>query len=372
MLGAERLEAGLAAKWRESARVWNTYGPTEATVITTAVLLDEGITGEDAPPAIGRPLGNVRTYVLDASLRPVPVGVAGELYIAGSGLARGYVNRPGLTAERFVACPFDADGGRMYRSGDLARWTADGQLEFVGRADAQVKLRGFRVELGEVEAVLAAHPGVERAVAVVRDGRLVGYVVGDVEAEDVRASAAVRLPEYMVPSAVVVLDAFPLTVNGKVDRAALPVPEAVVGSGRAPGTLAEEAFCALFAEVLGLEKVGVGDGFFELGGDSIMSMLLASTGAAGRVGGDAPAGLRGADAGAAGAGGGRDRGRGGGGRGRRGRRGAVDAGDAVAGRGCVAGGVRAVDGCGGACRAGDRGAGSGAGGGAGRARHASG
>ncbi|MFC8351050.1 amino acid adenylation domain-containing protein [Streptomyces sp. NPDC057280] len=276
VLGAERLEAGLAAKWREAARVWNTYGPTEATVITTAVLLDEGITGEDAPPAIGRPLGNVRTYVLDASLRPVPVGVAGELYIAGSGLARGYVNRPGLTAERFVACPFDAGGGRMYRSGDLARWTADGQLEFVGRADAQVKLRGFRVELGEVEAVLAAHPGVERAVAVVRDGRLLGYVVGDVEAEDVRASAAVRLPDYMVPSAVVVLDAFPLTVNGKVDRAALPVPEAVVGSGRAPGTLAEEAFCALFAEVLGLEKVGVGDGFFELGGDSIMSMLLAS------------------------------------------------------------------------------------------------
>ncbi|AZP18708.1 amino acid adenylation domain-containing protein [Streptomyces aquilus] len=276
VLGAERLEAGLAAKWREAARVWNTYGPTEATVITTAVLLEAGITGEDAPPAIGRPLGNVRTYVLDASLRPVPVGVPGELYIAGDGLARGYVNRPGLTAERFVACPFGEGGGRMYRSGDLARWAADGRLEFVGRADAQVKLRGFRVELGEVEAVLAAHPGVERAVAVVRDGRLVGYVVGDVDAEEVRASAGVRLPEYMVPSVVVVLDAFPLTVNGKVDRAALPVPEAAAGAGRAPGTLAEEAFCALFAEVLGLEKVGVGDGFFELGGDSIMSMLLAS------------------------------------------------------------------------------------------------
>ncbi|MFF5499998.1 amino acid adenylation domain-containing protein [Streptomyces aquilus] len=276
VLGAERLEAGLAAKWRAGARVWNTYGPTEATVITTAVLLEEGITGEDAPPAIGRPLGNVRTYVLDASLRPVPVGVPGELYIAGAGVARGYVNRPGLTAERFVACPFGEGGGRMYRSGDLARWTADGQLEFVGRADAQVKLRGFRVELGEVEAVLATHPGVERAVAVVRDGRLVGYVVGGVVAEEVRAGAAVRLPEYMVPSVVVVLDAFPLTVNGKVDRAALPVPEAVAGAGRAPGSLAEEAFCALFAEVLGLEKVGVGDGFFELGGDSIMSMLLAS------------------------------------------------------------------------------------------------
>ncbi|WP_405735166.1 amino acid adenylation domain-containing protein [Streptomyces sp. NBC_00028] len=276
VLGAERLEAGLAAKWRAGARVWNTYGPTEATVITTAVLLEEGISGGDVPPAIGRPLGNVRTYVLDAFLRPVPVGVVGELYVAGGGLARGYVNRPGLTAERFVACPFEGGGGRMYRSGDLARWTADGRLEFVGRADAQVKIRGFRVELGEVEAVLAAHPGVERAVAVVRDGRLVGYVVGGVAGEDVRAHAATRLPEYMVPSVVVVLDAFPLTVNGKVDRALLPVPEVAAGEVRAPESSAEKAFCELFAEVLGLEKVGVGDGFFELGGDSIMSMLLAS------------------------------------------------------------------------------------------------
>ncbi|NUP21555.1 MAG: amino acid adenylation domain-containing protein, partial [Streptomyces sp.] len=276
VLGAERLEAGLAAKWRSGARVWNTYGPTEATVITTAVLLEEGITGEDVPPAIGRPLGNVRTFVLDAFLRPAPVGVVGELYVAGGGLARGYVNRPGLTAERFVACLFDQDGGRMYRSGDLARWTADGQLEFVGRADAQVKIRGFRVELGEVEAVLAAHPQAERAVAVVRDGRLVGYVVGGVEGEDVRAYAATRLPEYMVPSVVVVLDAFPLTVNGKVDRAALPVPEGAVGAGRAPSTAGEEVLCALFAELLGVERVGVEESFFALGGDSITAMLLVS------------------------------------------------------------------------------------------------
>ncbi|MFJ3804018.1 amino acid adenylation domain-containing protein, partial [Streptomyces sp. NPDC090088] len=275
VLGAERLEAGLAARWRAGARVWNTYGPTEATVITTAVLLEEGITGDDVPPAIGRPLPNVRTYVLDAFLRPVPVGVAGELYIAGVGLARGYVGRADLTAERFVACPF-GDGGRMYRSGDLARWTSDGQLEFVGRADAQVKIRGFRVELGEVEAVLAAHPRVERAVVVVRDGRLIGYTVGDVDAEDVRVFAATRLPEYMVPSVVVVLDAFPLTVNGKIDRAALPAPDPSSVVTRAPATPAEEAFCVLFAEVLGLEEVGVGDGFFELGGDSIMSMQLAS------------------------------------------------------------------------------------------------
>ncbi|MFI8533786.1 amino acid adenylation domain-containing protein [Streptomyces aquilus] len=274
VLGAERLEAGLAAKWREGARVWNTYGPTEATVITTAVLLEAGITGEDAPPAIGRPLGNVRTYVLDSSLRPVPVGVTGELYIAGDGLARGYVNRPDLTAERFIACPFDADGGRMYRTGDLARWTPDGQLAFVGRADEQVKIRGFRVELGEVEAVLAAHPQVERAVALVRDGRLVGYVVGDADAENVRASAAIRLPEYMVPSTVVVLDAFPLTANGKINRAALPAPDLGASGGRAPATPTEEALAALFAEVLDLERVGAEESFFELGGDSLKVMRL--------------------------------------------------------------------------------------------------
>ncbi|WP_328685222.1 non-ribosomal peptide synthase/polyketide synthase [Streptomyces sp. NBC_00343] len=276
VLGAERLEAGLAAKWRAGARVWNTYGPTEATVITTATLLEADITGEDVPPAIGSPLPDIRTYVLDAFLRPVPVGVAGELYIAGSGLARGYIGRADLTAERFVACPFGDGGGRMYRTGDLARWTADGQLEFVGRADAQVKIRGFRVELGEVEAVLAAHPQVERAVVVVRDGRLVGYVVGDADGEDAREFAATRLPEYMVPSAVVVLDVFPLTVNGKVDRVALPMPEAAPGGGRAAATPAEETFCALFAEVLGLEEVGVGESFFALGGDSITAMLLVS------------------------------------------------------------------------------------------------
>ncbi|MER7187802.1 amino acid adenylation domain-containing protein, partial [Streptomyces hyaluromycini] len=275
VLGAERLEAGLAAKWRAAARLWNTYGPTEATVISTAVLLEEGITGEDAPPAIGRPLGNVRTYVLDTFLRPVPVGVTGELYVAGAGLARGYINRPDLTAERFVACPF-GEGERMYRTGDLARWTAEGVLEFVGRADEQVKIRGFRVELGEVEAVLAACPGVERAVVVVREGRLVGYVVGEVEADALRGFAVSRLPEYMVPSVVVVLDVFPLTVNGKVDRAALLAPEVASMVTRAPATAAEVALCGLFAEVLGLERVGVEDGFFELGGDSIMSMQLAS------------------------------------------------------------------------------------------------
>ncbi|WP_314414707.1 non-ribosomal peptide synthetase [Streptomyces sp. DSM 40484] len=274
VLGAERLEAGLAARWREGARVWNTYGPTEATVISTAVLLEEGITGEDVPPAIGRPLPNVRTYVLDGFLRPVPVGVAGELYIAGEGLARGYIGRSDLTAERFVACPFGDGTGRMYRTGDVARWTSDGQLEFVGRADAQVKIRGFRVELGEVEAVLAAHAQVERAVVLARDARLIGYAVGDADAETLRAFAATRLPEYMVPSAVVVLDAFPLTVNGKIDRSALPAPDLGAGGSRGPETPVEEALCALFAELLGVEQVGAEESFFALGGDSLLVMRL--------------------------------------------------------------------------------------------------
>ncbi|MFJ2960676.1 amino acid adenylation domain-containing protein, partial [Streptomyces sp. NPDC087270] len=286
VLGAERLEAGLAAKWRAGARLWNTYGPTEATVISTAVLLEEGITGQDPAPSIGRPLPNVRTYVLDSFLRPVPVGVVGELYIAGEGLARGYINRADLTAERFVACPFGggsdgdgSDGGRMYRTGDLARWTADGQLAFVGRADEQVKIRGFRVELGEVEAALAAYPGVDQAVVVVREGRLVGYVVGDaddVDGGELRAFAATRLPDYMVPAAVVVLDVLPLTANGKIDRAALPAPDLAVSGGRAPSTPTEEAVSALFGEVLGVEPGGLGaeESFFELGGDSLLVMRL--------------------------------------------------------------------------------------------------
>ncbi|MEU1056950.1 amino acid adenylation domain-containing protein [Streptomyces sp. NPDC005876] len=281
VLGAERLTADLAARWRAQARVWNTYGPTEATVISTATLLPEGIGSEDAPPAIGSPIGNARVYVLDDTLRPVPPGTTGELYVAGAGLARGYDHRPGLTAERFVACPF-GEGGRMYRSGDLARWTPDGLLEFAGRADEQVKIRGFRVELGEVESVLAAHPDVTQATVVVRedrpgDKRLVAYVVPEADPGGLREHAAGLLPEYMVPSAVVPLPALPLTVNGKVDRKALPAPEYGGDSaGRAPNGPLETALCELFAEVLGVERVGADSSFFELGGDSIMSMQLAS------------------------------------------------------------------------------------------------
>ncbi|MBM7169929.1 amino acid adenylation domain-containing protein [Streptomyces sp. G44] len=284
VLGAELLTAGLASRWTPRARVWNTYGPTEATVMTTLGPVDAGIGASDEPPPIGRPLANTRTYVLDGFLRPVAPGVVGEVYVAGPGVARGYVGRPDLTAERFVACPFAPTGGRMYRSGDLARWTADGRLLFAGRGDGQVKIRGFRVEPGEVEAALSAHPAVRQAVAVVRedrpgDRRLVAYLVPEgrrpLTPREARDHVARRLPEFMVPATVLVLDALPLTVNGKVDRAALPAPDLTARSfGREPRTQTEEIVCGLFAEVLGLEWVGADDGFFELGGDSLLAMRL--------------------------------------------------------------------------------------------------
>ena len=285
VVGGEQFPGETAGEWRRhnpGVTVWNEYGPTETTVGATVFRIEPGAVISAGPVPIGCPIANTRVFVLGPWLEPVPAGVAGELYVAGAGLARGYLNRRSLTAERFVACPFVA-GQRMYRTGDLAKWTLGGELVFAGRADDQVKVRGFRVEPGEVEAVLAGFPGVARAAVAVREDRpghrlLAGYVVPAagqvVDPAQVREHAAGRLPEYMVPSAVVVLDELPVTPSGKLDRAALPAPQFASGGGRGPRSAAEELWCSLFAEVLGVERVGAEDGFFDLGGDSILSMLL--------------------------------------------------------------------------------------------------
>ncbi|WP_042379395.1 non-ribosomal peptide synthetase [Streptacidiphilus melanogenes] len=284
ILGGEAVPSGALAAWREAVpqvRVCNAYGPTETTV--TAATFDVAGPADGRVP-IGRPLGRRRTYVVDAHDEPVPVGVPGELLIGGPEVARGYLGRPGLTAERFVPDPFAADGSRLYRTGDVVQWLPSGDLEFLGRRDDQIKIRGFRVELGEVEAVLRSAPGVT-AAAVRPDAAtgqsLAGYVVGeDVDSAALRAWCAERLPHYAVPADFLVLDALPVTVSGKLDRAALPdlrPDRSASGAGyAAPRTDDERLIASIWADVLGVERIGIDDSFFELGGHSLLATMAVS------------------------------------------------------------------------------------------------
>ncbi|HXL94391.1 MAG TPA: amino acid adenylation domain-containing protein [Streptosporangiaceae bacterium] len=284
LVGGETLSTDLAADLlARSASVTNLYGPTETTVWATTAQLSTST----APP-IGRPIANTRVYILDDSLEPVPAAVTGELYIAGAGLARGYLGQPGLTATRFTACPFARPGERMYRTGDLARWQPDGTLECLGRADSQVKVRGFRIELGEIEAVLERHPVIRAAAAAVRedqpgDKRIIAYIVPAtphppaLPVPAIRAHAAASLPDYMLPAAYVRLQALPLTPNGKLDRAALPAPgHTAPEPGRTPRTPREELLCTLFTEILGIPRISIDDSFFDLGGHSLLAAALIS------------------------------------------------------------------------------------------------
>ncbi len=293
IFAGEALEPHRLRTWLDNhpaaPRLLNLYGTTETTVHASfREILPADVDSIVSP--VGVPLAHLGFFVLDGWLRQVPAGVVGELHVAGAGAGYGYWRRPGLSAARFVACPFGGPGARMYRTGDLVYWGADGQLRYVGRADDQVKIRGFRIELGEVQAALAGLDGVVQAVVIARenrpgDKRLVGYVTGTAEPGKLRDALAERLPAYMVPAAIVAIDALPLTVNGKLDKRALPAPEySDVDRYRAPGDAVEQILADIYAQVLGLERVGVDESFFELGGDSILSMqVVARARAAGVV-----------------------------------------------------------------------------------------
>ncbi|MEN3615862.1 amino acid adenylation domain-containing protein, partial [Plantactinospora sp. ZYX-F-223] len=279
LVGGEAIPPALAQRWAGDRRMFNTYGPTEASIHCTLARLTPANAGGTP---IGKPNDGVTVRLLDDRLQPVPAGVVGELYISGVGVARGYHRRPGLTAGRFVADPYGPPGARMYRTGDLARRDATGDLFFAGRADDQVKVRGVRIELGEIETVLAAHPAVDRAAVAVHGDRLVGYPVPAAGATlpspaELRRHLRRTLPEQMVPTVFLGLDALPLNVNGKLDRKALPVPELPSArAGRGPSDPREDLLCMLFAEVLGVARVGVDDNFFELGGHSLAATRLVS------------------------------------------------------------------------------------------------
>jgi len=278
LCGGEALPPKLAGEIAARAgSLWNLYGPTETTIWSATLQVEKEV-GE-GPVPLGKPIANTAIYVVDPHLRPVPIGVPGELLIGGAGLARGYFGRPDLTAERFIPDPFSGPGARLYRTGDLARWLASGELEFLGRLDHQVKVRGYRIELGEIEAALEQHPGVRAAVVIVRedapgDLRITAYVVGQAPAGELRRHLRGKLPEYMVPSVFVTLPALPLLPNGKVDRKALPAPDAerpdLEAPFIAPKSRLEGVISEAWREALGVERVGVHDNFFDLGGHSLL------------------------------------------------------------------------------------------------------
>ncbi len=284
-LEPRRLEGWFARHGDTSPRLVNMYGITETTVHVSYREIGADLAEAGSASIVGVPIAGLRVYVLDTRLNPVPVGVAGEMYVGGGQLARGYLGRPDLSAARFVADPFSADGGLLYRTGDVARWAVSGDLEYLGRADDQVKIRGFRIELGEVESAVLAQQPVGQAAVIVREdapgaARIVAYVVpadgATVDVEELRAGVGALVPEYMVPSAFVVIDAIPLTVNGKLDRRALPEPVFETRVFRAPSTPVEEIVAGTFAEVLGVERVGADDDFFELGGNSLIATQVVS------------------------------------------------------------------------------------------------
>ena len=279
--GGEAMTRDLAeALLARSSSLWNVYGPTETTIWSTIEKVEPGA----CTITIGRPIANTRIYILDKNGRPQPVGVPGELCIGGTGVARGYIARAELTAQKFIPDPYGKPGDRYYKTGDLSRWRADGTIEFLGRMDHQVKVRGFRIELAEIESALGGHPSVRQCVVVARDDhsgdkRLVAYVArqGEGSDSDLRAFLKSKLPDYMVPSAFVFLDTLPLTPNGKIDRKALPAPEQMFSRQRAfagPSTPLEQKLATIWSRVLGLEKVSVDDDFFELGGHSLMAVSL--------------------------------------------------------------------------------------------------